>query len=378
MSGKTRTHLGISLLDWRAHLKGLAVRWIMHYLDSKRGAWKMVLDMWFERTVYGRGAVLTTIPAGDLTQSITHRPSALPRFWKFAVTSVRKLALAPLALTREGANTQPVLDNPTFKVNLNIILRYFRDRGGVITFRDIYKADGTEYSRAEILDECQCKCQGKCECQKLLKDGEGNFILSSKTHIAPERMWQEWCDMLQQLPKLLVHTARGLPPSFPPAPIRRARVIRDSWDDFITPTATRDGVGEHILRKGGFGVTPFGPHPHNRTRFEGWKGGPLAEGEFTIQPPDWGEFKEKRRFESRDPPTRKRGQDIVFVPEGHKLTPPIERVVKKRAHPEVVCILDDATARKDSHESAGHIKIRYGVPSNQGAVGSEAAFGWLN
>ena len=140
-------------------------------------------------------------------------------------------------------------------------------------------------------------------------------------------------------------------------------MIRDSWDDFITPTATRDGVGEHILRKGGFGVTPFGPHPHNRTRFEGWKGGPLAEGEFTIQPPDWGEFKEKRRFESRDPPTRKRGQDIVFVPEGHKLTPPVERVVKKRAHPEVVCILDDATARKDSHESAGLIKIRYGVPS---------------
>ena len=55
MSGKTRTHLGISLLDWRAHLKGLAVRWIMHYLDSKRGAWKTVLDMWFVKEPYTEG-----------------------------------------------------------------------------------------------------------------------------------------------------------------------------------------------------------------------------------------------------------------------------------------------------------------------------------
>ena len=37
MSGKTRTHLGIGLLDWKQHLKGLMSRWIQRYLDASRG-----------------------------------------------------------------------------------------------------------------------------------------------------------------------------------------------------------------------------------------------------------------------------------------------------------------------------------------------------
>ena len=326
---------------------------------ESRGEWKSFLDMWFERSVYGRGAVLTTIPIQDLTGSITERPSALPKFWKLAVKHERQLTLVPIALTREGASTQPAIDHPNFKVKFNIVVKYFRDRGGVKSLGDIYQPDGSLYSREHILEECD---------QRLKRDDNGDYKLTKQTRVSPERMWEEWEDILKQIPMHLANAARGLPPTFPAVPKPRRGVISDHWSDFTNPTSTRDGVGEHILRRK---LDPSRirreweatlPFPTPTTQCGGWEGGPIPggtgttrAGEFVISPPEWGQFREKGAFESLAPPSRKRGAAIEFVPKGTEITSPTASVKKKRPpiKPEVVVILNDP------HE----FDLRYGIPN---------------
>ena len=112
--------LGLGILDWQEHLKGLRTRWLFRYLDATRGLYKQVLDAWFSRYHEGRGAILTTIPIRDLCKSTTNRLSALPKFWRQALSDLRSLTLErarPNCCTSaDEARAMPVWTNPLFKV----------------------------------------------------------------------------------------------------------------------------------------------------------------------------------------------------------------------------------------------------------------------
>ena len=142
-TGKPRTHLGVGLLDIGAHLKALRVKQLLAYVDASQGAWKQVLDCWFQRTVYGRGAVFTRIHTAELTSSITHRPNALPKFWVKAVKNLRELTLTPLGEpSKTGALGQPVFDNPCFTIPHNIFRDFWREKARVVTVRDLLTEEG--------------------------------------------------------------------------------------------------------------------------------------------------------------------------------------------------------------------------------------------
>jgi hypothetical protein len=61
--------LGLAVLHWPSHVKGLQVKWLLKYRDGSQGQWKCLLDRWFARTVDGRGAPFTTVPSSFLSKS---------------------------------------------------------------------------------------------------------------------------------------------------------------------------------------------------------------------------------------------------------------------------------------------------------------------
>lgn len=93
---------GIGLLHWQAHLRALAAVWLFHYNAAGDVPYKHLLDQWFGRFQEGRGAVFSTIPVAALTAPIGTRRSALPRFFKFALRSLRSLTMSPV---KPGAYT---------------------------------------------------------------------------------------------------------------------------------------------------------------------------------------------------------------------------------------------------------------------------------
>ena len=76
--------------------------WLFHYNAAGEAPWKFVLDQWFARYQEGRGAVFSTVPIASLIAPIGRRKSSLPRFFKFALRSLRALPLRPV---RPGAYT---------------------------------------------------------------------------------------------------------------------------------------------------------------------------------------------------------------------------------------------------------------------------------
>ena len=140
----------------------------------------------------------------------------------------------------------------------------------------------------------------------------------------------------------------------------------EDWTEFLTPSSSRDGVGEHILRKATdpsrvrkhWEKNP--PFPSTSAPREKWEGGPIPGGdgterarEFVIPPPEPGKLS-AGKFESPSPPSRKRGEIIQFVPKGADSTPPTASTKKKRppSKLEVVVILNDPK----------EFDLRYGVP----------------
>ena len=73
---------GIGLLIWSDHLKSLRRKWAIRYLNTERGAWKEVLDLWIcKGHTLGRGVILGK---GDL-------PNSPNEFWENVLADFREL-----------------------------------------------------------------------------------------------------------------------------------------------------------------------------------------------------------------------------------------------------------------------------------------------
>ena len=87
---------GIGLTHWEAHMGGMAAIWMFRYCAAGEPPYKSVLDCWLYRTPEGRGAIFSTYPIRELTRPLGQRRCCLPRFFIFALRSLRKLTIIPV------------------------------------------------------------------------------------------------------------------------------------------------------------------------------------------------------------------------------------------------------------------------------------------
>ena len=115
---------GISLLEWPSHVEALnSIIWFK-YRDGTRGTWKLLLGQWVgNRFTAGRGAPFTTIPAVKLTSSLTEHRSALPKFFKVGLNSLKSLTLTPTQPGRytptDEARAEPAFDSHRYTIRSN-------------------------------------------------------------------------------------------------------------------------------------------------------------------------------------------------------------------------------------------------------------------
>ena len=107
---------GIGLLHWGSHTKALAVRVLFEYVNGELHDWKTLLDWWLARFQEGRGAIFTTIPTTALISRGSVRRSRLPKFFRFALHSLRELRMRPVRLgvflSPDEARAEPVWTSP--------------------------------------------------------------------------------------------------------------------------------------------------------------------------------------------------------------------------------------------------------------------------
>ena len=151
--GDRKHNLGIGLLDWKAHVDAIQIKWLLNYRDATRGEWKLLLDSWLARHDTGRGGPFTSIPINKLIKSTTQRVSALPPFWISALQALKRLPLTqadPRRWLPEDARAHPLWDSPIFNILNRSLTRTWRQLE-TRKVGDLFKADGSEFSEAEIL-----------------------------------------------------------------------------------------------------------------------------------------------------------------------------------------------------------------------------------
>ena len=108
---RPRSELGLGLLHWPSHVKGLQIKLLVSYNDASTGEWKRMLDCWLARTREGRGALFANYRIKDLIQSNSGRATHLPRVFIAALHAIRELTLIPMnpaeVTCREEAWAEP-------------------------------------------------------------------------------------------------------------------------------------------------------------------------------------------------------------------------------------------------------------------------------
>jgi len=203
--------LGLSVIDWKAHVLGIRSRWIFRYLDPTRGEYKLVLDQWFARFPEGRGAVLTTMNTNDLTKATTSGVrSGLPRFWKLALRDTRTLCLERMhpgqCLNAQEAQAMPLWHNPLFHITSRLFIQNWREHLDINLVRDTFKCSvSEEYSQEDVTD--------------IIKDtfnvANGRIRASGGKLIAIHKLLTQWKHILDSIPEFIQKGARGTPIPYP-------------------------------------------------------------------------------------------------------------------------------------------------------------------
>ena len=203
--GNRVQELGLGVMPWREHIKAIRVRWLFRYLDATRGTYKVLLDQWFARYHEGRGAILTTIDVKDLTKSVTHRVSALPKFWKSALTDLRSLTIDRTypnqCTSQEEALSMPLWTNPLFEITHRWFVRSWRYELELNTVKDTFKVGlGEEYSDQDI----EQYLDGLFEIEE-------DFVLTADgKRIEVSKLVRQWHQILSNIPTFISKAARGV------------------------------------------------------------------------------------------------------------------------------------------------------------------------
>ena len=201
--GNRKTDLGIGMLDLESHIRALQVNWLLKYRDGTRGEWKDLLDAWFARdNELGRGAVFSTKPVKEMTKSTTGRRSALPRFWREALATLRELGLNkahPLRWTLDDARAHPVWDSPIFTVTHRTFIKIWKKLETHRT-RDLVKIDGTPYTDDEIIAYFETRYE---------QSSKGDFYIPGFQPVKRATILKDWHNILKHIPRALLEALEG-------------------------------------------------------------------------------------------------------------------------------------------------------------------------
>ena len=208
--GSRTLDLGLSVMDWESHLKGLRTKWILNYINPGQGEYKLVLDAWFKRLDEGRSAVLSADPT-SLTKAIkAGTRSCLPRFWKRALLEIRSLKLQRTdcnsPLSPNEARAIPIWNNHLFHLPNRFFIESWRDHLGMVTL-------------GNLIDPATNQLITTDELTTRIKDTfrmSGNSIkISGGKLIALPKLVAQWKRNLQSVPSRLIQTALGFTDPYP-------------------------------------------------------------------------------------------------------------------------------------------------------------------
>ena len=208
--GSRTLDLGLSVMDWKSHLKALRCKSILNYINAKQGDYKKVLDCWFARLAEGRSAVLCADPT-SLTKAINSGSrSHLPRFWKRALLDIRSLKLqrydSNSPLTPNEAYAIPIWNNSLFTLPNRFFTESWRNALKMVRLGDlIIRQDKRPKNTDDIIT--------------LIKDTFitwGNNIRFSGGGLIPiSKLTTQWKGNLKRIPDNLIYLALGYPNHYP-------------------------------------------------------------------------------------------------------------------------------------------------------------------
>ena len=152
-----RGRLGVGLLPWEQHTKALAAITLFHYVGPGEPLYKTVLDEWFARTTEGRGAVFADVPIRELTRPLGERKGRLPRFFAYALRSLRELTprMVPVGpgpyISMDEAKAEPFFTSLRIKVRNRARGNNWRDDLSLNRVQDLIDRDtSAPYTEAQM------------------------------------------------------------------------------------------------------------------------------------------------------------------------------------------------------------------------------------
>jgi hypothetical protein len=202
-----RNQLGLAVLHWPSHIAALQVRWLTRYLDPTRGTWKLVLDAWFaDRFAEGRGAVFSTISIKHMTEAtVEGAVSALPEFWKDALTALRGMHIELIKpyedMPPSEAKSIPLFTNPLFKVRLadSPLADDWKTDLELHRVGDTFNNEtGFDYTREQLIRYVE----------QAFPEENGRFLLR-KNWYGRDLFIRLWGELLDDIPQALFFAALG-------------------------------------------------------------------------------------------------------------------------------------------------------------------------
>jgi len=286
--GSRSLDLGLSVMGWESHLKALRCKWILNYINPKKGEYKKVLDCWFARlAAEGRSGVLCADPA-SLTKAINPGSrSHLPKFWKRALLEIRTLKLQRFdwssPITPEEASAIPVWNNPLFKLPNRFFIDSWRNVLHIVRLGDLVSKQGRHLLNPdEIID--------------IIKDTfvtRGSMIkFSGGGLIAISKLSSQWKTNLKHIPTELIPLVLGFPNFYPYLDSKVVTMLK-SW----APTwnsgkglPTRRGPGRHDPVPHTVKTTRQQVIEERRSRFKGFVAYPNSD----LARPMYGTYDESK------------------------------------------------------------------------------------
>ena len=214
------------MMPWHHHCTALRARWIFRYLDPTNGDYKHLLDQWFAREPEGRSLIFSTYPINMLTKSLSYRPSALPPFWKAALTDFRSLPITPKhpnqITSADEAAAIPLWWSPLFTVTRRAYIQSWRTQLGITRIRDTFSPrDRLPHDDLTMTDKFR----------ETFRHAGAHAIHAAQGKILTTKsLLTQWNAILGSIPSYVLLTARTI----------------------VTPKYQVYGIGAAILRRCGW------------------------------------------------------------------------------------------------------------------------------
>ena len=198
---RARRNGGIGLTHWTSHERGMAAIWLFRYNAAGAPPYKSVLDVWLARTTEGRGGVFSTLPIRELIRPLGQRACALPRFWIFAIRSLRKLNWLPVGpaayINMDEARAEPFWTSKRIKVRQRARGDSWRDEMGFNRVQDLIDFEENQPHTDERI-ECELCANLETDGRYIISYAGTDLMGNTEYDRVPfKKMLDDWSSFIQ-------------------------------------------------------------------------------------------------------------------------------------------------------------------------------------